>query len=388
MKHTLPLFLLLVSAAALAIAAATFALLRRAFPLYGRRALARAYWLVTVLTLAGAAAAWSANAAHPLSAAVLEGFAVWLMAQLFLLVLLAAFLLVRKAARRSVDAPFDPQRRQLLQTAAIGLPVAALGVGAYGTFRSSKEIALLERETPLAGLAPELDGYKLAQISDSHIGLFFSVQKLRALMERLLEHAPDALVITGDLIDDLGALPALVEALDAYSGRFPDGIWFCWGNHEHIRGFETLDRAFARSSMRVLRNESALLRDASTPLYLLGVDYPWEREKEAQKAECARMLASALSGAPPEATKLLLSHHPMLIDNAFAAKIPLTLTGHTHGGQVAVFGTLAFSMAYKYLRGMYESGGCLGYVSAGAGSWFPFRLGCPAEAAVFTLRRR
>lgn len=388
MKNTLPIFLLMVSGAVFAVAFLAFAFWRKAFLQYRRRAVSVAYWSITCFALVGAMAAWTANAAHPLAAGALRFFAVWLMAQLFLLVLSAALLIARKVVWRKAETPFDPQRRRLLQTAAAGLPLAALGASAYGTFRGSEEIVLLRHDTPLAGLAPELDGYRLAQVSDVHIGLFFSVEELRALMDRLLAHAPDALVITGDLIDDLGALPDLVAAIDAYSGRFPDGIWFSWGNHEHIRGFATLEKAFAGSALRVLRNENALLKDASTPLYLLGVDYPWAREAEAQRAECAQMLERALDGAPQAATKILLSHHPRLIDDAFAAKLPLTLTGHTHGGQVAVFGALAFSLAYKYLRGMYKSGDCLGYVSAGAGSWFPFRLGCPAEAAVFTLRRK
>lgn len=65
--------------------------------------------------------------------------------------------------------------------------------------------------------------------------------------------------------------------------------------------------------------------------------------------------------------------------------ISLTLSGHTHGGQVALFGHSLLPIQYQYRRGLYQRQSCYGYVSTGTGQWLPFRLGCPAEVAFFTL---
>ena len=83
---------------------------------------------------------------------------------------------------------------------------------------------------------------------------------------------------------------------------------------------------------------------------------------------------------------VLLAHHPEFIDNGAEKKAVLTLTGHTHGCQLGIFGIPLIPM-FKYNRGMFIQGDSHGYVHSGNGSWFPYRLGCPPEIAYFTLRR-
>ena len=82
-----------------------------------------------------------------------------------------------------------------------------------------------------------------------------------------------------------------------------------------------------------------------------------------------------------------MAHHPEFIDDAVDFKIPLTLTGHTHGSQVGIFGVPLFPI-FKYTRGMVVHEDCYGYVHVGNGSWFPMRLGCPPEIAYFTLTQK
>ena len=117
------------------------------------------------------------------------------------------------------------------------------------------------------------------------------------------------------------------------------------------------------------------------------------------------MMEEALADVPLDAVKVLLAHHSDFIEQGIAHGIDLTLTGHTHGGQFAIGQTALLPVRYRYMRGFYGAGGALGsieggtvslptrvgdlsplgYVNAGAGSWFPLRVGCPPEITIFTL---
>jgi cytidyltransferase-like protein len=104
---------------------------------------------------------------------------------------------------------------------------------------------------------------------------------------------------------------------------------------------------------------------------------------EEQRLEAVR---KAVKDIPQEelVNTILLAHHPEYIDNGAELGIPLTLTGHTHGGQVGIFG-LPLIPVYKYNRGFVKLGASLGYVHSGNGSWLPLRIGCPPEIAYFRL---
>lgn len=379
-------FLLTVVSIVLFFSALAFVLLRKVFPLYRGLRFAAAYWGINALSIWGlyyGRGRWDGwSGAGFLTQLVV----VWFVAQFVLLALLPLYYLLRKALLRC-DVAVDASRRAFVRRAALAVPAAALGVGAYGAFYASKDIHFLRHEVAVAELDETLEGFTIAQLSDVHLGLFFSLDKLRETLDRIVAAKPDALVITGDLIDDVRQMDALTALLDGYAERFPRGVYFTYGNHEYFRDIHLVERALASSRLRVLRNGAALVAQAARPLYFLGVDFPWAKNGARQEAECARMLEMASEGVPARATRVLLSHHPMLIDNGYAAGVDLTLTGHTHGGQVALFGEALLPVRYKYMRGMYRQAGRYGYVNAGAGSWFPFRFGCPAETAFFVLRR-
>ena len=97
-------------------------------------------------------------------------------------------------------------------------------------------------------------------------------------------------------------------------------------------------------------------------------------------------LNSACQGIASDAFTVMLSHHPDFLPGTFARKIGLTLAGHTHGAQVGWAGRSAFEFLYPYMRGVYQDAGSIGYVSSGAGHWLPFRLNCPPEVTVITLK--
>ena len=124
--------------------------------------------------------------------------------------------------------------------------------------------------------------------------------------------------------------------------------------------------------------------DGAKPLYFAGTDYPHDRAQFDALAKS--MTDEALQGIPPNAVTVLLAHHPDFIDPGAAHGVSLVLTGHTHGGQLGLFGIPIVPPLFKYMRGLYRVKDTWGYVHSGNGSWFPYRFGCPPEIACFTLR--
>ncbi len=296
---------------------------------------------------------------------------------------MALLRLARLVLQRQPAAP-DEERRRLLRGAAL-YPLLAAAAGAYGGLVERAATVVREIPIPLSGLGPELDGFRVAQISDIHLGLFFHLEDLERLLEQTAATGAEVLAVTGDLFDDNEQNAAAAALLDRYTGRFPRGIWFCYGNHEHFRDLRQTKAALARTSVHVLENEHSLLLDGARPLYFAGVDYPMPRVSFAEKEK--DYAARALDGLPPGAVTVLLAHHPDFFDDAAAYGVDLVLSGHTHGGQIGFMGVPLVPPVFKYMRGLYRVGNTLGYVHPGNGSWFPFRLGCPPEIAVFTLRK-
>lgn len=363
----------------------------RLFPVYRTMKLKKMYWLLNVLAVIGLVIGRGVFDTYFFSGILVKLVVTWFMAQIFVLLLLPFYFFMKKAVLKYFNTEtveIDMTKRRLIKGMAISLPLASIGMSTYGAFYRSKKVEILKHTIVLPDLDATLENFKIAQISDVHLGLFFSVHKLRKILERVKEESPDVLVITGDLIDEVRMLDQTVDLLNEYVPVFPKGIYFSWGNHEYFKNFSKIQKALEESKVKVLRNTSDVLVEAKKPLYLLGVDYPWTNEAQEQIEKCKEMTARAMQNVPAEATKVLLSHHPACIDSAYENGIDLTLTGHTHGGQVAVLGRPLLPVSYKYMRGMYRSNHRYGYVNTGAGSWFPFRMGCPAEVTIFTLKTK
>ena len=316
-------------------------------------------------------------------------FSMYWMTKLVLLALVGIACALRWLYRSFVaDAPLVPldrERRQLLKGAA-AFPVAAMASGVYGGTAGRTGIALREFSVPVPGIDDALDGFCVAQISDVHLGLFFSLEEWRALMEKAAATGADALAVTGDLFDDDDMNAEAAKILDEFVPRFPKGIWFCYGNHEYFRDIEAIEAALAKTRVHVLRDEAALVMDGKRPLWFLGVDYP--RSRSVFALDGTASMEKAMRGVPEHAVKVLLAHHPDFFDAAAARGIELALAGHTHGGQLGIFGVPLVPPVFKYMRGVYRVGITFGYVHSGNGSWFPYRLGCPPEIAVFALKKK
>jgi hypothetical protein len=240
---------------------------------------------------------------------------------------------------------------------------------------------LRRRVVRVAGLPPELDGYRIGQISDVHCGPHVSEDRVSSWVARLNRLELDLVAITGDLITHGSShVEAVARALGAL--RAKDGAYACMGNHDYFTDGEYLIRTLERRGLTVLRNRGVVVERGSARLYVAGVDDTWTSRHDVDRA-----LAQRPEGAPT----VLLAHDPDLFPQAQARDVDLTLSGHTHGGQLGVPGVRHLSLARlitRWTAGLYRQGRSWLYVNRGVGTTGPpVRLGAPPELAVITLRR-
>ncbi|WNG35043.1 metallophosphoesterase [Archangium violaceum] len=285
----------------------------------------------------------------------------------------------------------DMERRNLLTGMGRALPLLAAGTSSAGMVAGSSGFEVREIEVRLRGLPRALDGFRIGQITDVHVGTFIDTEYVRATVEVMNKAQVDLQVMTGDLIDDLTQLDATMAALEAC--RAPHGMLAILGNHEHWRGLRAIREAYAASArrgspVRLLVDESHVIEHAGQRVRVVGVDYPMGRTRSMRvKAERMRQSAEvAFRGTSAEEVVLCLTHHPDFFPFALERGARLTLAGHTHGGQVAILGMPLFRFAFDYMLGRYRRGDGQLYVSGGTGHWLPFRIGVPAEVSIFTLR--
>jgi uncharacterized protein len=239
---------------------------------------------------------------------------------------------------------------------------------------------------PIKDLPVPLDGITIAQVSDMHVGRFTKGEVLEKTVRVVNEMGADLVLLTGDLINDaLADLDTGLELTRRMEARF--GLAIIEGNHDLIenpREFETRVRA---SGIPFLLDESMIVDVRGFPVQLLGLR--WTRVYgEGRDAAIGEEVGKLLEQRVGEAFPILLAHHPHAFDAAAAAGTPLTLSGHTHGGQLMLNEQLGFGPAlFRYWSGLYVRGASKLIVSNGIGNWFPLRVNAPAEIVHLTLRR-
>ena len=319
------------------------------------------------------------------------------MSQLICILTVIVAVIIRKIYRMlNKPVPFDKERRSMLAYS-LFYPIYSFVTAVYANQVERNDTVDNFYDIPVNNLPADLNGFRIAQISDIHLGAFYSLEKLESILNRIAKAEPNLLAITGDIFDSVEINDEAIRLVDSFCDKFKYGIFYCHGNHEHHRGIKPIEAGLKQTQIHWLVNDSAQVADTS--IYILGVDYPMSspvmhsKDEQEQKVFNQRKhdyLSQAIKNVPENAVCILLAHHPEFIDDAAEFNIPLTLTGHTHGSQIGFFGVPLLPV-FKYTRGMFEHLGsdgetkCYGYVHVGNGSWFPFRLGCPPEIAYFTL---
>jgi predicted MPP superfamily phosphohydrolase len=237
----------------------------------------------------------------------------------------------------------------------------------------------LERvEVRLPALPAALDGLRIGQISDMHLGVPHSVANARWALAHMRHERPDVIVLTGDQVMHRRAIPLLTPLLSGL--RAPLGVYAIPGNHDYWEGLHDVRAALQVAGIPLLINEHRRLEWRGGTLWLIGVDDIWDGRLD---------FAAALRDVPADGFKLLLGHEPDMADEAAGHGIGLQLAGHVHGGHLRLpfLGPIARPrFGLRYLEGLYQVGGMTLYVSRGL-SGAPMRLLCRPEAAIITLRR-
>jgi len=289
----------------------------------------------------------------------------------------------RRRAVQTEDIP-DQRRRVLLKGAAALVPMATMGAALGGVGRAYAGAEVKRVPFSFRLLPDELDGLRILQLSDLHLRHYVTLDNLEEILDEAALFSPDLVLVTGDLSDDLEQLPPALEMIAAL--KPPLGCYAILGNHEYFRGIEQVRAIYAASPVTLLVNEHLLLTIRGTRLLLAGIDDPISLSRF-QRDFYPRSIETTLADAPEDLFTLLMSHRPDAFGPAAARGIDLTLAGHTHGGQVGFGGRFILESSYphSYLWGKYTINDSQFYTTSGAGHWFPFRLGCPAEAPVIEL---
>ena len=333
--------------------------------------------VVAVLLAVGLPAALLLGRSRGIEGVVTAG-AVWLgvVWQLFVWTLAGELL---RLALVSAGVP-DPLRARAVALVVVGWTVGILGWGAY---RALGPVPVRERDVQIEGLGGALDGLRIVQITDTHLGPFLS----RGWAARITGQAnaldADVLAHTGDLVDgSLGARRHQVEPLGAATAR--DARVFITGNHEYYSGAREWTDYMCSLGWTVLRNRHVVVRRGAHALVVAGID-----DRTAARSGVpghGADLDAALAGAPADAPVVLLAHQPRQVLDA-VARVDLQLSGHTHGGQLWPFGYLV-RLDQPTLAGLSRHGPRTQlYTSRGTGFWGPpFRIFAPPEITVLTLR--
>jgi hypothetical protein len=281
----------------------------------------------------------------------------------------------RRFFRAEAAAPANPGRRLFIKAGVGGLAAAPFLLSGYGAAYAGRNHVVAELALPFGCRL------RVAHLTDIHAGLFMTRDRMRHYVDQVVALNPELFVLTGDYISNSTVFfPGFVEEMARV--RTPYGTFATMGNHEHWYGelayYRTL---FEQNGIQLLQNEHRVIQTKEGIFAIAGIDdLRWGRPE----------LEAALQGLDPAVPTLLLSHRPEIFPEAAVRRIPLTLAGHYHGGQVKL--SLPggdFSLAHlrtPYPEGLYRIGFSHLYVSRGVGTTFtPVRLNAPPEVNLFHL---
>jgi uncharacterized protein len=242
----------------------------------------------------------------------------------------------------------------------------------------------------IQGLPAAFHGVKIAQLSDFHCGSHIPPGYLEAAIARTQAEGADAIALTGDFIDR-GPKHIEKAARLFHDLKAPLGVFAVLGNHDfsvhNARGkrrypglHEAIAAALRSEGVTVLRNQAVRFDREGSGLVIAGIDDLWS-----QKADPA----TALAGQCPDTPRIVLAHNPQSVEAFGGQRTDLTLSGHTHGGQINLPGLgriLLGKRAKRWAAGLYSHNGGHVYVNKGVGFGWRFRFGVRPEIAIFTLK--
>jgi predicted MPP superfamily phosphohydrolase len=259
--------------------------------------------------------------------------------------------------------------------------LAALAAGALAALRGPR---IRRVDVPIEGLHDELEGFRIVQISDLHVGPTIRAAYVRRVVEMTHRLTPDLIALTGDIVD--GSVQRLADHVAPLAELGRTGRAFLvLGNHDYYAGATVWTARFEAIGLRVLRNSHAVVEHGVARLVVGGVIDFAARHSDPDARPRPDLAADGAAGA---AVRLLLAHNPKIAPAAERAGFDLQLSGHTHGGQFFPW-TLAIHLVHgPHAAGLSRRGRMWVYVSAGTGTWGPpVRFGTTPELTLLRLVR-
>ncbi|MER7725361.1 metallophosphoesterase [Streptomyces sp. NPDC096323] len=276
-------------------------------------------------------------------------------------------------------APADPSRRLFVARAVGGAAaVAGLGTTGYGTYGVLRGPRVKRVTVPLARLPRSAHGFRIAVVSDIHLGPVLGRAHTQRIVDTVNRTQPDLIAVVGDLVD--GSVEDLGPAAEPLARlRSRHGAFFVTGNHEYYSGAAEWVDHVRELGLHPLENARVEIDGFD----LAGVN-DIAGESEGQGPDFGR----ALGDRDPARAAVLMAHQPVVIDEAVRHGVDLQLSGHTHGGQLWP-GNYIAELSNPTVAGLERYGDTQLYVTRGAGAWGPpVRVGAPSDITVVELASR
>ena len=289
---------------------------------------------------------------------------------------------LRKVIDMSGKSDTSSSRRLFIRNTAMGLGAYTF-IGSLHSIYTRDDYRIERVKLQLKKLSPALTSLSILMISDVHAGMYMLEDDMLKYTEAINNLNPDVIFIPGDFVTSrTDEIYPFVKAFSGLKAKY--GIYTCLGNHDFFADPDVITDEIRKMGMQVLRNETEELEWNGTKIMLSGVD-------DGRHANFKKVTYEASS---LDTTRILLCHKPYFFETAAAGKFDLTLSGHTHGGQIVLFDALGVkitpaALASPYVSGKYRMGDSLMYVSRGIGTvGLPVRVNCPPEITVFSLTQK
>ena len=263
----------------------------------------------------------------------------------------------------------------------IAILVVVFGLVAYSVLTQLRGLEYPRIEVPIHGLPPAFDGFTIIQLSDTHVGFWTKPRHIRQIVARVNEMQPDLIVLTGDYVNrfERNCTPS-GQSLKGLKAKH--GVYAVLGNHDYWVNADAMTKALKRSGVEALFDEQRKITIGKESITLVGLDDEWEGKPDYDKA---------FKGISADDICITIAHNPDAVLHLKGRPIQLLLSGHTHGGIVALplIGPVAANtkLGREYVSGMHEINGIRTYISRGIGFVsIPFRINCPPEVPVFILK--
>lgn len=276
-------------------------------------------------------------------------------------------------------------RRDFIKNGALAFPLISMAFTSKGVIEAYSDTNFPEIKLKYKNLPNSLKGLKIAQVSDLHLGIFITLNYWKDIINYLKKQNLDLLLLTGDFVDEYSLLDDAVKVLSQIKPKY--GIYSSSGNHEYSRGISPVLRAFKNYNIPYLRSKGKRIKIGENYLFIGGVDDLYGVAHKFRKGYLKKTFYKTIKYSQTNDFKILMSHRYKVFKYSAKNNIELTLSGHSHGGQIGFNGHSLFEgvNGHKHLWGKFQENNAILYVTSGAGHWFPFRINCPTEVPIFTL---